>query len=142
MGRLEKLKRQIIEESNKRILNEQITPKDKKLNLFCMSNRSNKSFRENNLFYNQEQDLPNGVKRIFLDKKNYVPDNVFSEDDQNFVLDVTPVTLLGNKFPNEINVINPINNIVLMNYSSDSVTYFCQIDSETDQEWANYFNQF
>lgn len=141
MGRLEKLKRQIVEVANKKMLNEQITPVDKKLNLFCTSNRSNNSFRENNLFYNQEQNLPNGVKRIFLDKKNYVPDNVFSEDDQNFVLDVTPVSLLGNKFPNEINV-NAINNIVLMNYSSDGVTYFCQIDFETDQEWTNYFNQF
>jgi len=142
MGRIEKLKRQIIEEANKKVLSEQITPVGKKLNLFCRSNRSNNSFRENNLFYNQEQDLPNGVKKIFLDKKTNVPDNVFGEDEQNFVLNVTPVSLLGDKYSDELDIINPNDTIVLMNYSSSGAAYFCQIDYGTDQEWANYFNQF
>lgn len=143
MGRLEKLKRQIIEEANKKVLNEQKTPLGKKLNLFCKSNKSDNSFRENDLFYNQEQDLPNGVKKIFLNRKTNVPDNVFGGDDQNFVLNVTPVSLLGDKYSDELDLNDTANDtIVLMNYSSSGVPYFCQIDYGSDQEWANYFNEF
>lgn len=125
----------------KRVITEQITPVGK-LNLFCKSNRNNDSFHKNNLKYNQASKKPSGVTEIILDIETYVPDNIFGEDDQNFVLNVTPVSLLGDKYSDELDIIDPNDTIVLMNYSSSGVAYFCQIDSGTDQEWADYFNTF
>tara|TARA_R110002020_G_C15958914_1_gene746401 strand:+ start:26 stop:466 length:441 start_codon:yes stop_codon:yes gene_type:complete len=125
----------------KRVLNEQKIIPTGKLNLFCKSNKTDNSFKENNLYYSQNQDLPNGVKKLFLDRKTPVRDNVFGEDDQSFTLNVTPVSLLGNEYSDELDIDAPNDNIVLMNYKSN-VTHFCALDSGTDQEWSIYFNTF
>ena len=127
---------------SKQVLNEQITPaRDKKLNLFCKSNKTNSSFREYNLYFNQEQDLPNGVKKLILDRKTFVPDNVFGANDQSFILNVTPVNLAGDNFSDELGIDSPNENIVLISYKS-GVPHYCQIDSDTDQDWPKYFNTF
>lgn len=144
MGRIEKIKRELILEANKKILNEQTAPENAKLNLFCTNNRLDDSTRETGLTYSQEQDLSNGVKRLYLTRGGEVLDKVAGDagEEGNFTLDITPVSIVGDKFKGEFDA--TADNIVLISFSGprQGVPYFCALDAGTDQAWANYFNMF
>lgn len=141
MGRIGKIKRQMIAEANRRLLNEQ--PVDAKLNLFCKNTERNTSFRENGLTYYQQYDLPKNIKRLLLTRsESGAMDNIAGDagDAGQFMLDIVPVESLGDRFSNEIGV--DAEDIVLISYSGPikSVPYFCTMDSGTDQDWEDYFN--
>lgn len=145
MGRIGKIKRNLILEANRKILNEQATPPaGARLNLFCTNNRLNDSTRETDLTASQEQDLPNGVKRLYLTRSGEVLDKVAGDagEEGSFTLDITPVSVVGDKFSGEFDA--TADNIVLITFSGprQGVPYFCALDAGTDQAWANYFNTF
>ena len=141
MSRIGKIKRQIITEANRRLLNEQ--PVGANLNLFCKNTERDTSFRENGLTYYQQYDLPKNIKRLLLTRSEIgVMDNVSGNaaDEGQFMLDIVPVESLSDRFSNEIDV--TVDSIVLISYSGPmkSVPYFCSVDIGTDQKWEDYFN--
>ena len=131
----------------KRVLKEQTAPipADAKLNLFCKNTNKDTSFREEGLVYNQEKDVPNGVKRLFLTRTgSSALDKVSGDVNEagTFILDITPVSIIGNKFAGEFDA--SADNIVLISFSGkiQGLPYFCTIDSGTNQAWADYLNKF
>jgi len=141
MGRIGKLKRQVITEANKRILNEQ--PVDAGLNIFCKNTKRNSSFRENGLTYHDETDMPKDIKRLFLTRsESGVMDNVAGDagNPGQFMLDIIPAESLGDRFSDELDV--STDDILLVSYSGpiQGVPYFCAIEAGTDQPWEDYLN--
>jgi hypothetical protein len=131
----------------KRVLKEQTAPipADAKLNLFCKNTNKDTSFREEGLVYNQEKDVPNGVKRLFLTRTgSSALDKVSGDVNEagTFILDITPVSIIGDKFAGEFDA--SADNIVLISFSGEiqGLPYFCTIDSGTNQAWADYLNKF
>jgi hypothetical protein len=143
MGRLDKLKREIITEANRRLLNEQ--PVDAELNIFCKNTKRNSSFRENGLTLYEETDSPNTIKRLLLTRSTSgVMDNVAGDAGEpgQFMLDIADVESLGDRFIDELDVVE--GDIVLVSYSGpiQGVPYFCAIERGTDQSWVDYLNNF
>ena len=83
-------------------------------------------------------------ERLFLSRTSEVLDNVAGDagDEGSFTLDITPVSVVGDKFSGEFDA--TADNIVLITFSGprQGVPYFCALDAGTDQAWANYFNTF
>jgi hypothetical protein len=140
MGRLDKLKREMLMEANKRLLNEQ--PVDVGLNIFCKNNKRNSSFRENGLTYHDEIDMPKGIKRLLLTRSvSGVMDHVASDagNPGQFMLDVIPTESLGDRFSDEFDV--STSGFLLVSYSGPMrAPYSCIIEAGTDKYWENYFN--
>jgi hypothetical protein len=141
MSRIGKIKRQMIAEANRRLLNEQ--PVGAELNLFCKNIERNTSFRENGLTYYQQYDLPKNIKRLLLTRSEAgAMDNVAGDagNEGQFMLDIVPVESLGDRFSGEIDSVE--GDIALISYSGPmkSVPYFCTMDSGTDKAWEDYFN--
>ena len=141
MGRIDKIKREMIMEANKRLLNEQ--PVGAELNIFCKNTERNTSFRENGLTYNQQYNLPKGIKRLLLTRSVLgAMDNAAGNagDEGQFMLDIVPIESLGDRFSNEIDA--TVDSIALISYSGPikSLPYFCTMDSGTDKAWEDYFN--
>lgn len=141
MGRISKMKRDLIMEVNKKLLNEQ--PVGAELNIFCKNIERNTSFRENGLTYNQQYNLPKGIKRLLLTRSVAgAMDNVAGDagTEGQFMLDIVPIDSLGDKFSSEIDT--TVNGIALISYSGPikSIPYFCTMDNGTDKAWEDYFN--
>ena len=130
----------------KRVINEQSTPpSNSKLNLFCKNNRINDSFKEIGLTYSSEDDIDNGVKRLNLNRGfSSSLDKSFGDagSEGGFRLDLTPISLLGDRYNSEINSSsNPIQ-LITFNGERQGVPYFCSIDNGTDSNWVKYLDKF
>lgn len=116
----------------------------KKLNLFCQGASDQK--REQGLTYDSERDMGGGInqggfKEIYLNvPSSSVAQEYETAGSQIFVrvLDANNPKL--DRFKKTIRKENPQGNLVILYTPTESNPYFCTIDSETDQEWADYFN--
>lgn len=116
----------------------------KKLNLFCQGASDEK--REKGLTYDSEQDMGGGInqggfKKIYLNvPSSSVAQEYETAGSQIFVrvLDANNPDL--DRFKKTIKKENTQGNLVILYTPTESNPYFCRIDSETDQEWADYFN--
>jgi hypothetical protein len=127
----------------KPLLLEQPTP-DKKLNLFCQGSVDQQ--RLENLTYDSDQDMGGGInngglKKIYL---NVPPSPVAQEyevaGDQIFVRILNADNPDLDRFKKTIGASNLEGKLAILYTPTEANPYFCTIDSNTDQEWADYFN--